>query len=178
MLRSPFFSRLRSSWRALPVWARFSAVGAVFLAAGLCTFAALAGDPVERAVARGDLRAARTELRHRQVADAGAQSYDTGRVAEAQKSFRAAAMSYAAAARQGDRRGLDRLIELTRDQSCPARSAAAAGLARLHDERGVRALEELRHSKFADESTKKTRHSAVCHSRRVARDALKRARKA
>jgi hypothetical protein len=180
MLRSNYLSRIRSSWRALPGWARFSAFGAVVLAAaGVCAFATLRGDPVERAVARGDLRAARIELRHGQVADAGKRSYDAGRVAEAQKSFRVAAMSYAAAARQGDERGLDRLVTLSHDRECPARSAAAAGMAKLRGDRALRALQQLREAKFANEGGKRKKHrAAVCDSRRAARDALKRARKA
>ena len=110
------------------------------------------------------------------MAEQGARSYDAGRIAEAQGSFRAAAASYVAATRQGDERGLSRLIEMTRDPSCPARSAAAVALAKVHDERSVRALKELRRARFADERKKSRRHPA-CDSRRVARDALKRARK-
>ena len=147
--------------------------------AALCAFAALRRDPVESAVARGDLRAARIELKHKQTADAGKQSYDAGRVAEAEKSFRTAAMSYAAAARLGDQRGLDRLIALSHDRQCAARTAAVTGLAKVHDERARRALEQVRQARFSDESRKsKTRHAPVCDSGRAAREALKRARKA
>jgi hypothetical protein len=179
MLRSPLLSRIGSSLRTLPRWTRFAAAGTVLAVAGLCAFAALRGDPVERAVARGDLHAARIELRHEQAADAGKRSYDVGRVAEAQKSFHAAAMSYAAAARLGDARGLDRLIALSRDRQCPVRSAAAAGLAKVHDERAVHALHELRQAKFAGEGGKrKKRHAPVCDSSRAARAALKRTGKA
>ena len=170
----PSFSGFRSRWQALPKWARFSAIGAIAAAAGLCGLVLLHRDPVERAVARGDLRAARTELRQRQVAEAGARSYDVGRIAEAQKSYRAAAASYITAMRQGDDRGLQRLVAMTSDSSCPARSAAAVALAKVHDKRSVRALQELRRARFADERRKSRR----CDSRRAARDALKRARKA
>jgi hypothetical protein len=165
-----------SSWRGLSFRTRLSAVGAVVLAVGgLCAFAALRGDPVERAVARGDLAAAKMELQHRQTAHVAAESYDAGRVAEAQKSFRTAATSYAAAAQQGDQRGLDRLITLSHDRECPARIAAAAGLSKLHDARAVRALEKLQEARF---EKGKSRHSGICDSRRAAREALKRARKA
>ena len=180
MLRSPLISRIGSSLRALPRWARFSAAGVFVVAiAGLCAFVALRRDPVERALARGDLRAARIELRHTETANAGKHSYDAARVAEAQKSFHTAAMGYAAAARLGDQRGLDRLIALSRDRECPARTAAAAGLAKVHDERAVRALRQLRQASFAGEGrTRKSRHAPVCDSSRAAREALKRARNA
>jgi hypothetical protein len=189
MLRSKVFSPIVSSWRrlsgsAVSSWRglsprnRRSAAGAAVLAAvGLCTFAATAqrGDPVERAVARGDLKAAKKELQHRQTAHLALESYDSGRVAEAQKSFRSAAMSYAAAAQQGDQRGLDRLIALSHDRECPARSAAAAGLSRLHDERAVHALQKLTEASFEEG---KSRRAGICDSRRAAREALKHARKA
>jgi HEAT repeat protein len=136
------------------------------------------GDPVERAVARGDLQAAKTELKQQQVAAAGARSYDQGRIAEAQKSYRAAAASYMVAMRQGDQRGLDRLIDMTRDQSCPARSAAASALGQVRDARAVHALVELRKAKFADERHGKKRKSPPCNSAQAARKALKRSKRA
>lgn len=153
-------------------------VCAAVAAAGLCIFAAFRGDSVERAVARGDLHAARTELKQRQVADAGARSYDAGRIAEAQRSYRNAVASYLTAKRQGDDRGLERLIEMTRDPSCVARSAAASGLGTVRDERAVRALKELRHARFADEHGKKrSRRASGCNSAQAARKALKRAKR-
>jgi hypothetical protein len=187
MLRSKVFSQISSScrriygsfvssWRGLPGRTRISAIVALVLSvAGVSAFAARSGDPVERAVARGDLKAAKLELQHRQTAHLAMESYDAGRVAEAQKSFRSAATSYAAAAQQGDQRGLDRLIALSRDRECPARSAAAAGLSKVHDERAVRALEKLQEARFQDG---KSRHSGACDSSRAAREALKRARRA
>ncbi|MFL5376132.1 MAG: hypothetical protein ACJ78T_19185 [Myxococcales bacterium] len=191
MLRSKVFSSIISSWRrlsglAVSSWRglspgnRRSAAGAVVVAGvGLCIFAATAlrGDPVERAVARGDLAAAKLELQHGQTAHLAVESYHAGRVAEAQKSFRSAATSYAAAAQQGDQRGLDRLIALSHDGECPARIAAAAGLSKLHDERAVRALQKLQDARFSDEKGK-SRHAGICDSQRAAREALKRARKA
>jgi hypothetical protein len=189
MLRSKVFSPIISasrrlsasavsSWRGLSPRARTSALGAVVLVAvGLFAFTALHGDPVERAVARGDLAAAKMELQHRQTAHLAVESYDAGRVAEAQKSFRSAATSYAAAAQQGDQRGLDRLIALSHDRECPARIAAAAGLSKLHDERAVRALQKLQDARF-EAGKGKSRHAGICDSQRAAREALKRARKA
>jgi hypothetical protein len=175
----PIYFTLRSKWLALSPRARAMGVCAVVAAAGLCVYAAFRGDSVERAVARGDLHAAKTELKQRQVLDAGARSYDAGRIAEAQGSFRAATASYIVAMRQGDDRGLERLIEMTRAPSCPARSAAAAALGRVRDDRGVRALVELRRARFADEHGKKrTRRASGCNSAQAARKALKRARKA
>jgi HEAT repeat protein len=175
LTNNPTVERIRSTWLTLPKWARLSAIGATVVAAAALAVV-LRGDPVERAVARGDLHAARTELRQRQVADAGARSYDAGLISEAQGSFRAATASYVAAMRQGDDRGLERLIEMTRAPSCPTRSAAASALAKVRDPRSVRALKELGRTTFADERKKGRRSS--CDSRRAAREALKRARKA
>jgi hypothetical protein len=178
MSTSPLLNRVRSSWQAQPKWWRLSAVGTA--AAGVLAVAAAVGvpalrrDPVERAVARGDLRAAQTELQQRQVAAAAAHSYDLGRIAEARRSYRVAAAKYGAATRQGEERGLQRLIEMTREPACAAREAAADALGKVRDARGVRALEELRRSKFADERKKSRR---ACDSKRAAREALKRARK-
>jgi hypothetical protein len=179
-LQIPVQQRLRSHWLALSPRARAMAICTVVAVAGLVTYAAVRhGDPVERAVARGDLQAAKTELKQRQVADAGARSYDAGRIAEAQKSFRAAATSYVTAMRQGDQRGLDRLVDMTRDASCPARSAAASALGQVRDDRAVHALQELRRAKFADERRgKKSRKTTSCDSAQAARKALKRSRKA
>jgi hypothetical protein len=129
-------------------------------------------------VARGDLHAAKTELMQRKVADAGARSYDAGRIAEAQGAFRLATVSYLAAMRQGDDRGLERLIDMTRAPACPARAAAASALGSVRDTRGVRALQELKRARFADERGKKKRRSSSCNSALAARKALKRARKA
>jgi HEAT repeat protein len=162
---------------ALSPRARAMSVCAAVAAAGLCLYAAFRGDSVERAVARGDLHAAQTELKQKKVADAGARSYDAGRIAEAQKSYRVAVISYLTANRQGDDRGLQRLIDMTRDPSCVARSAAASGLGKVRDDRAVHALVELRRARFADEHGKRHRRSN-CNSALAARKALKRVKRA
>jgi hypothetical protein len=178
MVPPPIYFTLRSKWLALSPRARAMAVCAVVAVAGLCVYAAFRGDSVERAVARGDLHAAKTELKQRQVADAGARSYDAGRIAEAQGSFRAATASYLTAMRQGDDRGRERLSDLPRAPAGPARTAAAAALGNVRDSRGVRALHELRRARFADERGRKSRRASGCNSAQAARKALKRARKA
>ena len=157
MVPPPIYYRLRSKWLGMSPRARAMSICAGVAAAGLCAYAAFRGDPVERAVARGDIVAAKTELKQRQVADASARSYDAGRIAEAQKSYRTATMSYITAFRQGDQRGLERLIDMTHDESCPARSAAAAALGQVRDDRAVKALQQLKRAKFADEHGKKKR---------------------
>jgi hypothetical protein len=175
----PIQVRLRSRWLAMSPRARAMAICAAVAAIGLSAFAVFRGDSVERAVARGDLHAAKVELKQREVADAGARSYDAGRISEAQKAYRNAAVSYATALRQGDQRGLDRLIDMTRDSSCPARSAAASALGQIRDDRAVHALLDLRKAKFADERRgKKARKAPPCNSAQAARKALKRSRKA
>jgi HEAT repeat protein len=170
--------RLRSRWLAMSPRARAMAICAAVAAVGLGLFAAFRGDSVERAVARGDIHAAKAELKQREVANAGARSYDSGRIAEAQKSYRAAAASYVTALRQGDQRGLDRLIDMTRDSSCPARTAAASALGGIRDERAVHALQDLRKAKFADERRGKKHKASACNSAMAARKALKRSKKA
>ena len=80
--------------------------------------------------------------------------------------------------RQGDDRGLERLIDMTRAPACPARTAAAAALGGVRDARSVRALLDLKRARFADERGKKKRRSSSCNSALAARRALKRARKA
>jgi hypothetical protein len=177
MVPPPIYYRLRSKWLAMTPRARAMSICAAVAALGLCAFAAFRGDPVERAVARGDIVAAKTELKQRQVADAGARTYDAGRIAEAQKSFRVATASYITAFRQGDQRGLERLIDMTHDSSCPARSAAASALGQVRDARAVKALQELKRARFADEHGKKRRRTN-CDSAQAARKALKRSRKA
>jgi hypothetical protein len=173
MVPPPIYYRLRSKWLAMSPRARAMSICAAVAAAGLCLFAAFRGDPVERAVARGDIHAAKTELKQRQVADAGARSYDTGRIAEAQKSYRVATVSYITAFRQGDQRGLERLIDMTHDSSCPARSAAAAALGQVRDGRAVKALQELKRARFDDNHGKKKRKRTNCDSAQAARKALK-----
>ena len=96
MVPPPIYYRLRSKWLAMTPRARAMSICAAVAAVGLCAFAAFRGDPVERAVARGDIVAAKTELKQRQVADSGARTYDAGRIAEAQKSFRVATVTRAA----------------------------------------------------------------------------------
>jgi len=178
MVPPPIYFTLRSKWLALSPRARAMAICAVVAVAGLCVYAAFRGDSVERAVARGDLHAAKTELKQRQTLDAGARSYDAGRIAEAQGAFRLATVSYLAAMRQGDDRGLERLIDMTRAPACPARSAAALALGKVRDDRSVRALHELRRARFADEHGKRKHRASGCNSAQAARKALKRARKA
>ena len=171
----PIVYQLRARWQALTPRVRAMSVCGVVAAAGLCLFAAFRGDPVEKAIARGDIHAAKVELKKSAVADSGARSYDAGRIAEAQKSYRVAVSSYLTAMRQGDQRGLDRLIDMTRDDSCVARSAAASALGGVRDQRATRALYELKRAKFADERGKKRRSS--CNSALAARKALKRAKR-
>ena len=99
-------------------------------------------------------------------------------IAEAQQSFHAAFASYLSSSRQGDDRGIQRLIDMTRDPSCVARSAAASGLGKVRDDRALRALKELRSARFADEHGRKRARRSSCNSAVAARKALKRAKKA
>jgi hypothetical protein len=156
----------RAWFLRLPRAARWGAVGGVAVGV-LALFLVFRGDPVERAVLRGDLHTARKELRH---VHGPSRAYDAGRIQEAQKSYGAAAASYASAARNGDSRGFNRLAEMTRNTSCRARSAAAAALGEIADDRSISALKVLSKGKFRDERGR--RGPFACSSRRAARDAL------
>ena len=69
MVPPPIYYRLRSKWLAMTPRARAMSICAAVAAVGLCAFAAFRGDPVERAVARGDIVAAKTELKRARFAD-------------------------------------------------------------------------------------------------------------
>jgi hypothetical protein len=164
---------LRGGWSIFRAWflrqpraLRYGAACAIVLA-GAAGWYRFRTDPVERAVLRGDLRTARRELRQ---VHGPSRAYDAGRIQEAQKAYGPAAASYLAAQQNGDSRGLDRLLEMSRSRKCRARIAAANALGELGDDRSVRALRALAKRKYSDERGRN------CSTRRAARAALERAR--
>jgi len=119
-------------------------------------------------------RAARSTKQSRSEAS---RHYEQGKLDEQQGSFKAAANDYAAAARQGDKHALGRLLAMTRNPSCPARSAAATALGELGDPAAVPPLELLSRSNFADEGRDSVFGAFFgCSSRRRARHALEKLR--
>jgi class 3 adenylate cyclase len=169
----PMLARARARWERLPARSRTFALLAVAAAVVALVLLLGRGDPVERLVDSGDLKAARKEA---QKLPPGLQrSYDEGRIEEAQGSYRSAATSYEDAARKGGRRAFRRLVAMTRSEKCAARSAAAHAMGALGDRAAVSALERLSSAGFADEG-EDTALGAIfgCSSRRAARDALQR----
>src|SRR5207237_9015472 len=80
-----------------------------------------------------------------------ARSYAPGKAEESSGSYRAAAESYAAAARQGNKRALSKLVAMTHARKCEARSEAADALGTLRGKKAKTALKKLAHGRFKDE---------------------------
>jgi hypothetical protein len=120
-----------------------------------------------------------SDLRPAQVdsprpARAQAKPYAAGKAEEKQGDFKSAAESYAAAARKGDARGMNKLVAMTRARKCEARSEAADALGNFRSKKAKAALKKLARSHFKDES--KTPGIFSCSSRRSAQKALERQR--
>ncbi|HYZ88593.1 MAG TPA: HEAT repeat domain-containing protein [Myxococcales bacterium] len=151
----------------LPRTARWAAAGGLALLVALAVFA-MRRDPIDRALANHDFRAAQRELKN--IKNAEDRVFADARIEEARGSFGPAAEGYAKAARNGEKRGLKELVRMTESKSCDARVNAARALGDLGDPRAVRALRKLARAKFPDEPRE---HGMFrCNSRRAARDAL------
>jgi len=105
---------------------------------------------------------------------AQAKPYAAGKAEEKQGDYKAAAESYATAARKGDARGMNKLVAMTRAHKCEARSEAADALGSFRSKKAKAALKKLARSHFKDES--KTPGIFSCSSRRAAQKALERQR--
>jgi len=151
----------------VPRKAQVAAAAGLVLVVGTTVFLAnRRADPIERALAQHDFRAARRELK--QIKDGQDRVFADARIQEARGSFGPAADGYAKAAKGGERRGLQQLVRMTESKSCEARVSAARALGELGDERAVPALKKLAQSKFPDEREGAFR----CSSKRAAREAL------
>ena len=144
-----------------------AAVLAVVVAATV-VLATRRADPIERALALHDFRAAREGLK--QIKDGQERVFADARIQEARGSFGPAADGYAKAAKGGERRGLQQLVRMTGSKSCEARVSAARALGELGDDRGIPALKKLAHGKFPDE--RNGGGPFRCSSKRAAREAL------
>ena len=100
---------------------------------------------------------------------AAVKSFASGKVEEKHGEYKAAAESYAAAAKKGDKRGLVKLVAMTHARKCEARSEAADALADFRGKKATKALKKLAKAKFRDE-----RNPGIfsCSSRRAAQRAL------
>ena len=101
-------------------------------------------------------------------------SYAVAKVEESQGSYKSAAENYAAAAKQGNPRALNKLVAMTRAPKCEARSEAADALGTLRNKKARVALQKLAHGRFKDES--RTPGIFSCSSRRAAEKALEKQR--
>jgi hypothetical protein len=101
---------------------------------------------------------------------AASKSYAAGKSEETHGDYKAAAQSYAAAARKGNARGFNKLLAMTRASKCEARSEAADALGTLRSRKATAALKRLARAKFKDESRSPGIFS--CNSRRAAQKAL------
>jgi hypothetical protein len=100
-------------------------------------------------------------------------SLAVGKAQQSQGSYKEAAESYATAARQGDSRGLQKLVAMTGAPKCQARAEAADALATFPgNKRAVAALKKLQQTRFDDEP----RNPGIfaCDSHRAAQKALDR----
>jgi hypothetical protein len=97
-------------------------------------------------------------------------SYLAGSSEESHGQYKAAAQSYATAARKGDKRGLSKLMAMTRAPNCEARSEAADALAGFRTKKATAALKKMAASTFRDEA--KSPGIFSCSSRRSAQKAL------
>lgn len=100
-------------------------------------------------------------------------SLAVGKAQQSQGSYKEAAESFATAARQGDGRGLQRLVAMTGAPRCQARAEAADALATFRgNKRAVAALKKLQQTQFDDEP----RNPGIfaCDSHRAAQKALDR----
>jgi hypothetical protein len=103
-------------------------------------------------------------------ARAAIKSYVAGSTEESHGEYKIAAQSYATASRQGDARGLNKLVAMTRAPKCEARSEAADALAGFRSAKATGALKKLAASNFKDEP--KSPGIFSCSSRRAAQKAL------
>lgn len=153
---------------------------ALAVGAGAAALAAAAlfllSDPVERAIDRGDLEGARAQIEA--LAPGPHRTYLAGRVQEAEGHFGRATRRYQRAAKAGEDDAYDRLIDLTRSETCAARSGAAQALGRLGDPDALSALRRLQEGEFEDEGQGGVLGLFTCKSREAAARAIERLEKA
>ena len=164
-------------WHALPKDTKKKVAAGVAAAALLGGGLALRGstpDPVRRTpvAIRSEARATLADVRP--PSHAAERNLAVGKVEESHGSYKAAAESYANAARQGNARALNKLVAMTRAPKCEARSEAADQLATLHNKKARTALKRLATGRFKDES--RTPGIFSCSSRRAAEKALEKQR--
>ena len=163
----PALANLRALPKATKIKIGACAAAIVLFVGGLAlrgnSTAPIADHP---AVRTSDVRPAPSETRQ------AARNYAVAKAEESNGSYRAAAESYANAARQGNKKAFKKLIAMTHAKKCEARSEAADALGTLHTKKAKAALKKLAHAKFKDEPRNPGIFS--CSSRRAAQKALER----
>jgi hypothetical protein len=163
----PALSNIRAWPRATKIKVGASVAAVALFVGGLAVRGKTPSPVSERpAVRAADIRPAPAETKQ------AARSYAAGKVEESSGSYRAAAESYAAAARQGNKRALNKLVAMTHARKCEARSEAADALGTLRAKKAKLALKKLARARFKDEP--KSPGIFSCSSRRAAQKALER----
>jgi HEAT repeat protein len=105
-------------------------------------------------------------------------TYYEGRLQEERKEYEGAARSFETAARAGERRAFDRLLEMAQSGPCEARVGAARSLGRLGDQDAVKVLESMEKEPRREGQQQEglLAHVMGCNSRVAAHDALEQIR--
>ena len=163
----PALSNIRAWPRATKIKVGASVAAVVLFVGGLAVRGKTPAPVPERpAVRTADIRPAPAEKKQ------AARSYAAGKAEESNGSYRSAAESYAAAARQGNKRAMNKLLAMTHARKCEARSEAADALGTLRGKKAKSALKKLARARFKDEP--KSPGIFSCSSRRAAQKALER----
>jgi hypothetical protein len=99
-----------------------------------------------------------------------ARTFAVAKSEEKKGSYRAAAESYAEAAKKGNKKALSKLVAMTHAKKCEVRSEAADALGSVKSKKARTALKKLAKGKFKDES--RTPGIFSCSSKRAAEKAL------
>jgi hypothetical protein len=148
--------------------------------AGVCTMLAVAAAliapaAVDRALARQDIAAVSREVQGMRAGPR--RTYYEGRLQEARKEYEGSARSFENAARAGERRAFERLLEMAQSGPCDARVGAARALGRLGDQDAVTVLESMeKEPRGEGQSEGLLAHVLGCNTRVAAHDALEQIR--
>jgi hypothetical protein len=169
---SPLGTRLRSMRRGSKLRLGLAAFAVLALAVGV-SMRGRAQTPARAVMKTSGLHLTRHRAKETELTSTAQRSFAVGKAQQSQGSYREAAESYATAARQGDARGLQKLVAMTTSPKCQARAEAADALATFRgNKRAVAALKKLQQTRFEDEP----RNPGIfaCDSHRAAQKALDR----
>ncbi|HEY6909774.1 MAG TPA: hypothetical protein VI356_10415 [Myxococcales bacterium] len=169
---SPLAARLRGMGRGSRLRLGLAAFAVLVFAAGVA-MRGRAQEPKHAVMKATGLHLTRHRPKETEMTATAQRSFAVGKAQQSQGSYREAAESYATAARQGDARGMQRLVAMTSAPKCQARAEAADVLATFRgNKRAVAALKKLEQTQFDDEP----RNPGIfaCDSHRAARKALDR----